>query len=147
MFIKEISSKKKDAAGCLILALDTGRICFQLRSTRVNDALTWSTWGGGLEPGETPAQAAARELREESGYTGKMKLIPLTTVSTLRGAKYHNFLALVPREFTPDVDDYEVEDYKWVDIGHWPRPLHPELSKLLNTQEILEVLKKYSELK
>jgi 8-oxo-dGTP pyrophosphatase MutT (NUDIX family) len=27
----------------------------------------WVTIGGGLEPGETPAEAAARELREETG--------------------------------------------------------------------------------
>ncbi len=29
----------------------------------------WFTPGGGLEPGETSAQGAARELREETGYT------------------------------------------------------------------------------
>ncbi|MCA1712355.1 MAG: NUDIX domain-containing protein [Actinobacteria bacterium] len=29
----------------------------------------WSTPGGGLEPGESPREAAVRELREETGWT------------------------------------------------------------------------------
>jgi 8-oxo-dGTP diphosphatase len=39
---------------------------------------TWLPIGGELEPGETPLEAAARELREESGLVGRF--------ATLRGA-------------------------------------------------------------
>jgi len=28
----------------------------------------WSSFGGGIEPGENPAEALAREMREELGY-------------------------------------------------------------------------------
>jgi ADP-ribose pyrophosphatase YjhB (NUDIX family) len=39
----------------------------------------WFTVGGGLEPGETPHDAAAREIREETGI-GRFELGPLIAV-------------------------------------------------------------------
>lgn len=32
---------------------------------------TWEVCAGGIDPGETPAQAAIRELREETGYRAR----------------------------------------------------------------------------
>lgn len=37
--------------------------------------------GGGIEPGENPAQAAARELAEETGYVGRIEVVGSTWVA------------------------------------------------------------------
>lgn len=42
----------------------------KLLLSRHKERRTWETQGGHVEPGETPAQAAGRELWEESGATG-----------------------------------------------------------------------------
>ncbi|KIQ63950.1 NUDIX hydrolase [Kitasatospora griseola] len=42
---------------------------FLFRSDNSEVGVHWNAPGGGLEPGETPAEGALRELREETGWT------------------------------------------------------------------------------
>lgn len=42
----------------------------QIVLSRHKDRTTWETQGGHIEPGETPLEAARRELYEESGASG-----------------------------------------------------------------------------
>jgi len=114
----------RQGAGCIFMALDTGRLCLAHRSAAVEQPGTWGTWGGAMESGEDPAEAVRREVAEEAGYTGPLRLIPLMVFSHPSGFRYHNFLALVPREFEPRLN-WETQDSAWFKPGEWPSPLHP----------------------
>ena len=49
----------------VVLSKYNGRILLSRHKSRT----TWETQGGHIEPGETPLEAAKRELYEESGAT------------------------------------------------------------------------------
>ena len=44
--------------------------CGKILLSRHAQRSTWETQGGHIEPGETPLEAAKRELSEETGYEG-----------------------------------------------------------------------------
>ena len=117
------------AAGCIIRAADTGRWCLQQRSNSVTDPGVWSTWGGGAKPGESLEQCVRRELEEEGGYAGPLKLEPL-----LMSSDYATYIGHVPHEFEPRLNS-ESQDSCWVEAGDWPSPMHPGLIQALTKLE------------
>jgi 8-oxo-dGTP pyrophosphatase MutT (NUDIX family)/GNAT superfamily N-acetyltransferase len=123
--VAESTGIQPRAAGCVIVAADTGRWCLQQRSNSVSDPGVWSTWGGGREPGENLQQCVRRELAEESGYQGLTKLELIDT-----NQDYATFLAHVPREFVPQIN-HECQDWRWSDPDDLPEPLHPGLQRTL----------------
>jgi 8-oxo-dGTP pyrophosphatase MutT (NUDIX family) len=114
------------AAGCIIVAEDTGRWCLQQRSDTVSDPGVWSTWGGGREPGETLEQTVRRELAEEGGYVGPLTLEPLS-----RNSQYATFIGRVPHEFEPRINR-ESKDWCWCESDQLPEPMHPGLAQALS---------------
>jgi 8-oxo-dGTP pyrophosphatase MutT (NUDIX family) len=113
------------AAGVLFLAKDTGRCLLQLRNSEKRQRHTWGFFGGTLEKDETPYEAIQRELTEEIGFVPELqKLNPIDVFqSSDKKFYYYSFVAVVDQEFHPMLND-ESAGYAWVNIGHWPQPLH-----------------------
>jgi 8-oxo-dGTP pyrophosphatase MutT (NUDIX family) len=120
----------KAAAGGLFLARDTGRFLVGKRSKEVNEPGTWGTFGGAIDEGEDPKSAAKREMVEETRYVGEADIFPLYVFRHASGFRYHNYLMVVDKEFTPKLD-WENSGYRWCAFGKWPQPLHYGLKKLL----------------
>ena len=98
----------------------------------------WHSIAGGVEPGETAAQAAARELQEETGLaavvidvTASFSYAPEDWEPSPRGdgngVNVECFLAEAPTGWEPALD-WEHDDYRWcalaeaLELLFWPEP-------------------------
>jgi ADP-ribose pyrophosphatase YjhB (NUDIX family) len=120
------------ASGCIILSLDSGRICLQLRSENAKYGGTWSFWGGKQEQNEKPVETLLRELKEEIGLIPDIeKVYPLHRyVSRDKNFEYNAFVVTVYEEFIPNLN-HESNGYAWVNIGCYPKPLHKGAKNVL----------------
>jgi dihydroneopterin triphosphate diphosphatase len=92
----------------------------------------WHGIAGGVEEGETFAEAAVRELREETGFSGEV--VSLGEPFVYDEITVHTFLVDVPAGWEPELND-EHDEYRWcardeaVELLYWPEPkaLHRSL--------------------
>lgn len=115
----------KRGAGLLIFRPD-GHVFLIRRSKAVNHPGEWDLPGGGVEPGETPIQAAYREAAEEAGG------IPhVAHFGSFQSGGYTTFLTSVTeedaRDWKPPLSS-EADDYGWFDPEKPPAPLRPNVA-------------------
>lgn len=127
-----------EGVGALIYARSTGRYLFLLR-TSGSWPLTWGLAGGKVDVGESVAQGLNREIQEELG--GKIlspKFIPVEKfTSTNEQFVYHTFFVAIDDEFIPELNEEHL-GYAWLPLAAAPRPLHPGVSRTLNSEDIVK---------
>jgi len=131
------------AAGVLCVSAQSGRFLVMLRSDEVNEPNTWGVLSGKVDGKESFEQAATREAREETGYTGKVSLTPMYKFKD-NDFTFQNFLGIVDQEFEPKLN-WESEDSRWLTLQQLeklPRK-HFGLTALLKDQKSYDLLKKY----
>lgn len=145
--IKELGvqyvNDRLQAAGALIYAMDTRMFLVTLRGPDGSDPGTWCSVGGKIEDGETPEQAARREIEEEVGYALKDRMVlhPALTFEN-KSLTFFNFIGVVKHQFFPTLDE-ESDGYAWIkivnegqslslDLSKVPNPIHYGLASLLN---------------
>lgn len=108
--------------GALAVMIREGRVLLVKRRNEP-DAGKWGFPGGHVEYGETALQAAARELREETGVCAK-PIEYITSVDAIEETgceppAFHFFLVAVRCEYvsgTPHAAD-DVSEARWVDTA------------------------------
>lgn len=116
---------KPTAAG--VALIHNGRLLLLHRRPNCDAGGCWAYPGGRIEAGETPQQAAVRELREETNLVlAGDQLFPLG----ITASGFQGFAARVDQAIEPTLND-EHTDWLWAPFDALPSPLHPHLSDQL----------------
>lgn len=106
------------AAGCIVSDA-LGRVLLLHRAGECDYPGTWGFPGGKIEPGETPAQAAAREVFEETG---------LTLADPMASGLLVDGFVSFPVDLgvaAPIALSVESDGYQWADLCDLPAAMHP----------------------
>ena len=131
-----------------------GRVLMMQRQGS-HGAGTWAFIGGHLDEGESPKEAAAREVLEETGLRVPPGLFEATTfTSDVFKSEGKSYITLYFKadldtgsrvEAEPEIrEPTKASDMKWVRPGDWPGELFLPIQNLLNQQAGLKALERWT---
>lgn len=117
--------------GVAVLVEDCeGRLLFVQAYRYTTDSLEWEVPAGGREPGETVITAAAREVREETGYeTGEHELLySFHPINGISGKTYHVVRCKSASDVPAAFDKNEIARRRWFTLD--------EARRMINERQI-----------
>jgi 8-oxo-dGTP pyrophosphatase MutT (NUDIX family) len=128
------------AAMTVVLNDDGDHVLMAWRHRFVPDVWSWELPGGLLDEGETPAETAAREVEEETGYRPRsvehlVTLEPM--VGTVR-SPHHVFLAR-GAECVADPSEANEGAFEWVPVADVPELI--EKGRIVNSGSLVGLLR------
>jgi ADP-ribose diphosphatase len=107
-------------AGAAVVVGD--RVLLLWRHRFITDTWGWEIPIGKIDPGETPAAAAAREVEEETGWRpGPLRPLVYTQPSSgLTDSEHHIFRADTATLIGPPTEAFESERIDWVPLADVP---------------------------
>lgn len=114
------------ADGAAVLVINKAKEILLIQAVRpAVGEISWEIPRGTIDEGESPHEAASRELREETGFSlSPDKLFPLGYINPDTGVlniKIHLFIhktASFPHQMEYKPDGFEVKNIKWVGLSN-----------------------------
>ncbi|MGN6496361.1 MAG: NUDIX hydrolase [Tsuneonella sp.] len=112
---------RPDLAGCSIIATDLdGRLMLVRHHYGPQ---SWALPGGWIKPGEDPADAARRELFEETGCTARSLALVETLSEEISGSPHTAYVFHAKVDEFPRPDNREVREARFFPTHSLPEPL------------------------
>ena len=137
---RSVATGTVKAVGVWFLSRSTGSYLYLLRNDPKHPS-TWGLPGGKIESGETLLGGMERECVEELGsFPAYTRLVPLEKFTSADGVfEYNTWVCVVEQEFVPVLNDEHI-GYAWIQVGTWPKPMHPGLWSTVNIDAVQEKL-------
>ncbi|MGC5665083.1 NUDIX hydrolase [Micromonospora sp. WMMD723] len=120
------------APGAGLAVVTDHKVLLIWRHRFITDTWGWEIPHGSIRPGEDPADAAAREAEEETGWRPERPIRPLVYSQPSPGlmtSEHHIFTANAATHVGPPKDSFESDKVEWVPLVDIP--------ELINKKQIV----------
>lgn len=130
--LREYINEKKGRPTAWVIVYTPKKLIMGLRSPGANNPNQWNFFGGGIDMGESPAEAACRELREETTYVANPS--ELKEVARIGDAIYFSLRVEDEAGFGTTTEISKLAKFKLTDL---PNNMHQKTQNFFTSLDVL----------